>query len=79
MMTVEASKTRIRFAREQASLSQTELAERTKISRNHLRRIENGETDPGIARCRRIALALGTTIDQLWPVDEVEVELDEAA
>jgi len=56
---------RIRQAREQAQMSQVELARRIGISANALCSIEAGETDPRASRIVAIAQELGISTDAL--------------
>ena len=56
---------RIRQAREQAQVSQVELARRIGISANALCSIEAGETDPRASRIVAIAQELGVSTDAL--------------
>jgi len=56
---------RIRQAREQAQMSQVELARRIGISANALCSIEAGETDPRVSRVVAIARELHMSLDAL--------------
>ena len=56
---------RIRQAREQAHMSQVELARRIGISANALCSIEAGEADPRASRIVAIAQELGVSTDAL--------------
>ena len=60
---------RIRQAREQAQMSQVELARRIGISANALCSIENGGTDPRISRVVAIARELQTGLDALVGIE----------
>lgn len=55
-------------------LTQKNLAERVCISRANLTNIENGRRTPSMKTARKIAAALGCTIDELF-----ERETEEAA
>jgi transcriptional regulator with XRE-family HTH domain len=57
--------TRIRKAREQARISQAELARRIGISKQAMNAIEGGATDPRASRIVAIALELGISTDAL--------------
>jgi transcriptional regulator with XRE-family HTH domain len=57
--------TRIRTAREQARLSQAELARRIGISKTAMNAIEGGATDPRASRLVAIAQVLGVSTDTL--------------
>jgi transcriptional regulator with XRE-family HTH domain len=57
---------RLRAARLAAKLSQGELAVRSKVSVSLIAQMEQGRTgDPKLSTVRRLALALGVTIDSL--------------
>jgi transcriptional regulator with XRE-family HTH domain len=60
---------RIRQAREQAQMSQVELARRIGISANALCSIETGETDPRVSRVVAIARELQTSLDALVGIE----------
>jgi transcriptional regulator with XRE-family HTH domain len=57
--------TRIRKAREQARISQAELARRIGISKQAMNAIEGGATDPRASRIVAIAQVLGVSTDAL--------------
>ena len=57
--------TRIRKAREQARISQAELARRIGISKTAMNAIEGGATDPRASRIVAIARELGVSTDAL--------------
>jgi transcriptional regulator with XRE-family HTH domain len=57
--------TRIRKAREQARISQAELARRIGISKTAMNAIEGGDTDPRASRIVAIAQVLGVSTDAL--------------
>jgi transcriptional regulator with XRE-family HTH domain len=57
--------TRIRKAREQAHISQAELARRIGISSTAMNAIEGGRTDPRASRIVAIAQVLGVSTDAL--------------
>ena len=56
---------RIRKAREQADISQAELARRIGISKNAMNTIEGGQSDPRVSRIVAIARVLGVSTDTL--------------
>ena len=56
---------RIRFYRQQAKLSQEELAEATELSNVHVSKIENGNTKPSVEIIVNIATTLRITPDLL--------------
>jgi putative transcriptional regulator len=57
----------VRSTREALGLRQEDLAARADISYSYVRRLEAGTSDPTITVARRIADALNSTIDQLFP------------
>jgi transcriptional regulator with XRE-family HTH domain len=59
--------------RERERLSQEELAARAELKPGLIARIEAGEADPTWGDARRIAAALGTSVDRLAAlVEELE-------
>lgn len=61
---------RIRELREQMGISQTELAAAARITQAAISAIERGEVkSPSLETARNIARALGTTIEELFPVE----------
>lgn len=56
----------VRQKRLEKGLSQTELAERAKISRPYLAGIEKGSRMPGTAVAISIAKVLGTTVETIF-------------
>jgi transcriptional regulator with XRE-family HTH domain len=65
----------VRMLREQERLSQEELAARAELEPALIARLEAGEVDPTWGDTRRIAAALGTSVDRLAELVE---ELEEA-
>ena len=68
----------VRTLREQAGLSQEELAVRAQVSRATVQNIERDRTDPRRAVLRRIAEALGTDVAALSPDQPMTLEEIEA-
>jgi transcriptional regulator with XRE-family HTH domain len=65
----------VRMLREQERLSQEELAARAKLEPALITRLEAGDVDPTWGDTRRIAAALGTSVDRLAElVEELEEE-----
>ena len=65
--------TAVRILREQERLSQEELAAQAGLEPSLIARVEAGEADPTWGDARRIAAALGTTVDRLAAlVEELE-------
>lgn len=57
---------KISIIRKRQKISQTELAERLKIDRTHLNKVENGKVRPSIALLERIAAELRVSIQDLF-------------
>lgn len=57
---------RMRQARQQKDLSQTELARLIGVSRQTINMIENGDYNPTIALCLKICKALDKTLNDLF-------------
>lgn len=53
---------RLKEAREKKQLTQSEVAQLTKISVNYYARVERGEEDPSLDKLRKIAEILNVTI-----------------
>jgi putative transcriptional regulator len=53
--------------RERAGWTRVELAKRAGVTRETIRLLEIGERDPGLKLAQRIARALGTVVDAIWP------------
>jgi transcriptional regulator with XRE-family HTH domain len=63
----------VRMLREREHLGQEELAARAEVEPGLIARIESGEADPTWGDARRIAAALGTSVDKLAAlVEELE-------
>lgn len=61
--------------RVERGMSQTELATRASCTTNYISRLEGGGAAPGIDLVARLAKALGVTIAELLPTDEVPEKL----
>jgi putative transcriptional regulator len=61
---------RIRELREGRGLSQEDLAARVEVSRQTIISLEKGRYDPSIRLARRLAVAFGTTIENLFVFEE---------
>jgi transcriptional regulator with XRE-family HTH domain len=65
----------VRMLREQERLSQEELAARAELEPALIAQVEAGQVDPTWGDARRIAAALGTSVDRLAElVEELEKE-----
>lgn len=62
----------LRAMREQAGLSQEELAAKAQVSRASIQNWEGGRTAPRRAETRRLATALGMTVEQFRARTEEE-------
>ena len=66
---------RMRQARQDAGLSQEELARRVGASRQTVNMIERGDYNPSLHLCISICQTLGKTLDELfWPEHETSQE-----
>ena len=66
---------RMRQARQDAGLSQEELAKRIGASRQTVNMIERGDYNPSLHLCISICQTLGKTLDELfWPEHETSQE-----
>ena len=66
---------RMREARQNAGLSQEELARRIGASRQTVNMIERGDYNPSLHLCISICQTLGKTLDELfWPEHETSQE-----
>ena len=64
---------RLKLARVEKDLSQQELADKVQVTRQTIGLIEKGKYNPTLNLCRRIAVALDRTLDQLfWEENEDE-------
>jgi putative transcriptional regulator len=62
---------RLRLARVELGLSQQELAEKVGVTRQTIGLVENGDYNPTLHLCIRIARALHRTLDQLfWDAEQ---------
>lgn len=57
---------KMREARQQKGISQTELAKLIGVSRQTINMIENGDYNPTIALCLKICKALDKTLNDLF-------------
>ena len=63
---------RIKELREQASLTQEQLAERLHVSRQTIISLERGRYNPSILLAGKIARAFGLSIESVFIFDEEE-------
>jgi transcriptional regulator with XRE-family HTH domain len=56
---------KLKKLREAKSVSQTALARKARISREHLNRLEAGRYDPAVGVVQRLAKALGVSLTEL--------------
>lgn len=68
----------VRELREARSLSQPQLARRSRIARSHLWGIENGQFVPGIATLQRISNALGVGVSRFLTKSDSEMLLEDS-
>jgi transcriptional regulator with XRE-family HTH domain len=55
----------LRKLRDEKGMSQTALAKKARISREHLSRLEAGRYDPSVGVVQRLAKALGVSLTEL--------------
>lgn len=60
--------------RRNQQLSQAELAKKCRVTQQFIQQIENGKRSPSIRVARRLATALGVTVDELIKRTEPEDE-----
>ncbi|MCP3738614.1 helix-turn-helix transcriptional regulator [Rossellomorea sp. BNER] len=61
---------KVKFARMEKSITQAQLAERVKVTRQTIGLIENGKYNPSLQLCISIAKTLEKTLDELfWEVE----------
>ncbi|GMA50104.1 hypothetical protein GCM10025857_14610 [Alicyclobacillus contaminans] len=66
------NKTRLKQLIEENGIKQEWLAQRAGVNSNTLSRIVTGRHLPTLRIAQRIARALNTTVDELWPLEEDE-------
>lgn len=65
-----AKNLKMKAARAALDLSQSDLAEKVKVTRQTISAVENGDYNPTINLCISICKALGKTLDELfWEED----------
>ncbi|HHY66018.1 MAG TPA: helix-turn-helix transcriptional regulator [Alicyclobacillus sp.] len=60
----------LREIREKAGLTQSDLAKASGVSQSHISEIEAGNTVPTVFVAKRLAWALGVTVDELITEEE---------
>jgi transcriptional regulator with XRE-family HTH domain len=60
----------LRIARAEAGLNIGELARRSGVGRDTISRVEHGKTDPQGPTLHKLATALGTTVEDLYAMEE---------
>jgi DNA-binding XRE family transcriptional regulator len=71
-MTTEMLETPVKKARDLRRMGQIEAAKAAGVSQSYWGSVERGESVPTLAVARRIAKALGFTLDELWPDESVK-------
>ncbi len=65
-------KNRVKLARVEKSLTQQQLADKVKVTRQTIGLIEKGDFNPTLQLCIKIAKALEKTLDELfWEEDDL--------
>jgi plasmid maintenance system antidote protein VapI len=72
-MPVKKKPTALKLFLVHAGVTQEWLAQQTGLQPNTISRIVNGQM-PTLRNARKIAKALGTSVDVLWPPDDEEGE-----
>lgn len=68
-----AKNLKLKAARAEKDMTQSDLAEAVGVSRQTIHAIEKGEYNPTIRLCRAICRALDKTLDELfWEEEEAE-------
>lgn len=68
------STNRLQERRSELGVSQIQLAAKADISLSQVQNLESGKNTPNLATARRVADALDTTVDALWPKDAESAE-----
>lgn len=63
-------KNRLRVHRAEHDWSQQELGQRVGVSRQAINAVETGKFDPSLPLAMKIARAFGTTIENIWELEE---------
>ena len=63
-------KNNLKETREQSGQTQAQVAEAVGIAEAVYQRYEYGQNIPGVFTANRIARALGSTAEKLWPVNQ---------
>lgn len=61
---------RVRLVREQKDMSMSKLSREADVAYQYLFRIEHQQAQPSIAIGRKLANALGVTLDELFPPED---------
>lgn len=67
---MEKSFEKLKLVRTSKNITQSALATKCGISVRTLIRYENGEREPDVYTAIRLAEALGTTVEELFPLEE---------
>lgn len=62
--------TRLKKLLDSRGTKQSWLAEKSGINANTLSMVVNGKALPNLRTAQKIARALGTTVDELWPLED---------
>lgn len=62
----------VAYYRKKQKLSQKELAKMTSVSRQTINLIENNNLNPSLDLCKKIAVSLNTTLDNLFWINLTE-------
>ena len=71
LVTITTQGTPLKARRVQCNLSQATVCRATGISASYMAALERGKSIPTLTIARKLAEALGSTLDALWPPDDV--------
>jgi putative transcriptional regulator len=66
--------TRLKTVLEESGIKQSWLAEKANVTTSALSVIVNGKSLPNLRTAQKIARALNTTVDYLWPLEDEDVD-----
>lgn len=65
---------RLSEVRSKAGLTQQGLAQKAGLALNTIVKLESGRADPRLKTARAIASALKVPLDELWPIDSLDLQ-----
>jgi len=67
-------RTRLKKILEESGIKQSWLAEKANVTTSALSVVVNGKSLPNLRTAQKIARALNTTVDYLWPLEDEDVD-----